>query len=104
MTSKPLDKSLFQQYAKLEANRRHIEETQKELRKILATSIEQAGTERVVLEDLGSFSLVKRKTWSYSNDVEALVKNLKEKQTSEQQDGTATFEENITMSYYPNKD
>ena len=94
------DKALFQQYAKLESDRRAIEETQKELKKILLASLTQTNADRIVIEE-GTFSTFKARKWKYSQEVEIATKDLDNLIAEEKATGKASFEESISLKFYP---
>jgi hypothetical protein len=65
-----------------------------------------AGAEKpeVTVGDLGKFCQVKGKTkWTYSPPTEALGKELKEIQKSEQANGKALAEQGIEIKFFANK-
>jgi len=100
MPESTLDKALFQQYAKLEADRRAIEETQKELKTILLQSITQEGVDRIAINE-GTFSTFRQKQWKYSPEVEIAAKDLDNLMAEEKATGRASFKESISLKFYP---
>lgn len=89
-----MNKELFEKYAKL---KRQEKVTKVELEflqpEILKQALEAIGDSKAGLElkDVGTFSIVNRKTWHYSKAVESLEKQLDDQKKKEQRT-TATFE------------
>ena len=99
-----MNKQNLLQYADLERQRREIESQQGELRKAIIEDLQSAGVEKADVKDTGVFTLVKRKTWKYSKEVLHLQEELAEAQQDEQRVGAATFEEKMTVAFYPKKE
>ena len=99
-----MNKDILLQYADLERQRRDIEAQQSELRPAILEDLVAAGVEKADVKDAGVFTLVKRKTWTYSKEVLHLQEELAEAQQDEQRVGAATFEEKMTVAFYPKKE
>ena len=105
-----MNKETLEKYADLELQGREIKAQQEELKPEIVEGIIALGKEKAVLldeeqeEQIGVFTLVKRKTWKYSKDVKSAKEDLTELQGSEQRDGTATFDEQVTLAFYPRKE
>lgn len=86
-----MNKSIYQEYAALEARKDDIEGRQKELKfqmldEMRAELVEgQTGVEL----DVGSFTLQEKITYKFSKDTQALEKVLKQKKLEEVAKGTA---------------
>ena len=99
-----MNKENLQQYAHLERQRREIEILQAEMRECILEELVAEGKEKAVLRGEGAFTLFRRKTWKYSVGVDIARDQLEERRHDEQKDGTATYEEKVTLAFYPNKE
>ena len=99
-----MNKSILLQYADLERQRRDIEAQQSALKETIIADLQAAELEKAVVQEAGVFTLVKRKLWKYSREVFHLQEVLEELQDDERHDGRATFEEKVTVAFYPNKE
>jgi len=87
-----INKELFKEYADLKIQIKSLEEKSKELEpKVL----EQMQVEEVeqVKSDFGTFSITKRKSWKYSENVKMAEDAVKAQKSLEEKEGIATFEE-----------
>ena len=99
-----MNKQILLRYADLERQRREIEIQQASLKESIIVDLSAAEIEKAVVKEIGTFTLVKRKTWKYSKEIAHLQEELAEAQQEEQRLGTATFEEKTTVAFYPNKE
>lgn len=93
-----LSKEKFSRLAELRRKSREFEE------EIALLSTELVGEMRIeevdkIETDDGSFTLVARKNWTYSEATKAMAEGLKEMQTGEKADGTATAEETFSLTF-----
>ena len=99
-----MNKKILLQYADLERQRRDIEAQQASLKETIISDLQAAEIEKAVVQEVGVFTLVKRKFWKYSKEVLSLTEELKELQNDEQRDGRAEFEEKVGVYFYPNRE
>ena len=93
-----MNKENYKLYAELEQQKKDIEEKQKKIKEeIVSEMIEQQAD--TIKADFGTFSLTKRKTWKYSDTVEKLNEQVKTQKKLEEENGTATFEENQSLMF-----
>ena len=85
-----MDRSLFEQYSRLETEKRAIEAGQAELKPQILAAIAEAGQD-IKVTGVGIFSKSERKTWTYSPALAASEAILKDSKKQEEKDGTATF-------------
>ena len=97
-----MNKKIFEQYAQLEQQRRAIEVVQKDLKAKMLDEMDSLNVDAVNI-DLGSFNVVKRKEWTYSNKVIAQEEMLKIMKADEEADGSAEFEETKGIRFNPKK-
>jgi hypothetical protein len=86
----PTDREIFEQYSRLEAEKRSIEAGQAKLKPQILEAIEKAGQD-IRVKSIGTFSKSERKTWFYSEEVQVAEDSLKELKKEEEKLGTATF-------------
>jgi len=97
-----MNKDTMELYAKLEEEKRKIEERQAEIKEEALTFLKEAGSDKIE-SDFGSFTIVARKTWKYSEKIAELDKTLKTQKKTEETDGTATAEVKESITFYPVK-
>jgi len=93
--SDPIE-ALVDTYRKLQAEEKAINEQKKELAEKLKRFLYASGETKYVLQD-GSYSvsLKVRPTWTYSDDLTALINRLNADKKTEQETGKATAIENV---------
>ena len=93
--SDPIE-ALVDTYRKLQAEEKAINEQRKELAEKLKRFLYASGETKYVLQD-GSYSvsLKVRPTWTYSDDLTALINRLNADKKTEQETGKATAIENV---------
>ena len=93
--SDPIE-ALVDTYRKLQAEEKAINEQKKELAEKLKRFLYASGETKYVLQD-GSYSvsLKVRPTWTYSDDLTALINRLNADKKTEQETGIAHAKENV---------
>lgn len=86
----------FHRYREIKQMQASLEQELEELKPNLVTLIEKHGG-KIKTRDLNAY-LIKRKTWDYSEEVEALNSQLKEKKKEEENTGIATVR---SVTIYP---
>ncbi|MDB9446844.1 hypothetical protein [Anabaena sp. CS-542/02] len=84
----------FHRYREIKQMQATLEQELEELKPNLVTLIEKHGG-KIKTRDVNAY-LVKRKTWDYSREVEALNSQLKEKKKEEENTGIATVKSVMT--------
>lgn len=97
-----LDKTLLQEYADLKVEEKRIKARIDELNPEIKQSIVDAGADKIDME-VGTFLLVIKKKWKYSEKVTTLDNQLKLFKSNEEADGTATFEEDSMLMFKAKK-
>ena len=93
--SDPIE-ALVDTYRKLQAEEKAINEQKKELAEKLKRFLYASGETKYVLQDDSySVSLKVRPTWTYSDDLTALINRLNADKKTEQETGKATAIENV---------
>lgn len=93
-----MNKSLFEQYAKLKLTEQSVKEQLDELKPAILSELATVDDQAVELE-AGVFSVVKRKRWSYTDKVKTTEQVLKELKAEEEAKGIATFVEDRTVMF-----
>ena len=92
-----MNKKLFERYAAIKMQISALEEEMEVLQPdLLAEMPEDTPVE---LENIGTFSIGKRKKWTFPKEVEVVRQKLKEEEKLSQQTGTATYEENKFITF-----
>lgn len=76
---RPVTKEDFKLYAELKAEEKRIKAAIDELNPSLRAHIESSGGDKLVIKEIGSYTISKRGTWKYSPAVEALQEDEKAK-------------------------
>jgi len=93
-----MEKETFKQYASIKNQIKELTAEAKELEPELTAEITKAGID-VVKTEFGTFSITKRKTWTYSGDVTELEDKVKIQKKEEEEKGVATFEEKTGLMF-----
>lgn len=93
-----LSREKFQEYAELKRQQKEIEAKLDELQPVLLKEMADSGNDKVDAE-FGVFTRSGKKKWKYSDGVNELEAQLKDKKKDEQADGTATFEESTYLTF-----
>lgn len=88
----------YERYLELETQKRKIEAEQTELKEKLILSFKKNKIDKQVTT-FGVFSLEQRKSWKYSEKLEALKMSIKVSEKKEQVDGTAKSEVTEYMKF-----
>lgn len=95
-----MNKPLFEKYAGLELQARAIEAEQQLIKAQLLDEMQKEDADIVEI-DTGSFSLVHRRSWTYSPAVVAMVEQLARAKKEEERKKIAECEEKITLMFKP---
>lgn len=93
-----MDKDTFQQYAKIKKQIKELTQQAKELEPELTESMLEAGADKVKTE-FGSFTIVVRKKYEYSDKVKELESSVKELKKVEEQSGIAEATESKSLMF-----
>lgn len=94
--------TLSNEVAELEHEKRKIEEQLKERKVVLLQAMQAQDLDKVELTT-GTFSLARRKYWTYSDNTKQMEEALKETQKKEQQMGIAQYEEKEELRFRSKK-
>lgn len=97
-----MTKETMELYATLEAQKREIEERQATIKDDALVFLKEQGLDKVE-SDFGSFKVVPRKTWKYTEKVAELDAATKAQKKLEEEDGSATAEVKESLTFYPAK-
>ena len=86
------------QYADLKRAEKQLKADIGVLKPIILDYMNEDATKELEAE-VGTFTIQSRRTWKYSDDVDQVESNLKEKKKIEQQEGTATYEEKDSLYF-----
>lgn len=98
-----MNKQNFIKYAEVKKEIARLTNDAKDLELLLRKEVEEAGADKVEVAEVGSFSLVSRKTWKYSEEVEKREKIIKTLKQAEEVNGDATFTETKSLRFTPTK-
>jgi hypothetical protein len=90
-----MNKELFQRYAEIKRLMKVLEE---EASGIAPQLIEEMGDNQQVELGTALFSISKRKTWTYTEDVAQARESVKNMEAREKADGSATYEETTSIT------
>jgi hypothetical protein len=96
-------KELFDEYADLKRIEKETAAKLEAIQPQLVQAMQDSGFEKIEHEQ-GSFSITKRKTWTFSSDYNVKKDELKSLEKQEQQTGTATFVEKTGLLFSPKKE
>lgn len=88
----------FKRYAEIKAQMKVLEEEGKKISESLVADLVEAGTKQIK-NTFGTFSLIERKVWTYSNHVKKLKERLQYQESLEQLNKVATFTTNKSIMY-----
>lgn len=91
-------KTLYQEYALLEAQLKEIEIKKEQLRVHILKDMIAKGAEKIET-DMGSFTVTKLKKWEYPKEVEALKDEYEAAKVQAQNTGDATFTEKESLRF-----
>ena len=97
-----MEKTIFEELANLELQKKQIELQIEETRSKVVEEMEKTKADKVET-NYGKFFFTIRKIWKYSESVKNASDNLKNLQTKEQENGTATFEEKKSLTFRAEK-
>lgn len=97
-----MKKELFQKYAELKLKVKELETEMSEISPDILAEIIEAGVDKVEM-DAGQFIIESRKTWKFSDDLENLKVEIKNKEKEEMATGVAEFEEKKFLKFLGKK-
>ena len=87
-----MTKASFDRYADIKTQIKALEEEAETLKPQILAEMHEAGSDKVEHE-FGNFVITKKKTWQFSDRYDSMKDVLKQLESDEKADGTATFEE-----------
>lgn len=97
-----MDKSKLEAYASLKVQIAELEEEAKKLNPEIVAMMQSEEADKINTE-YGSFTLEKKRTYTFSDAVELKRVDLKEMEAKEKADGTASYEENAILKFTKKK-
>ena len=97
-----MNKELLIEYGNLKIEEKKIAARISELNGQVLENILQSGADKVET-DIGAFSIITRKKWTYSDRYENKKEELNLMKTEEEADGTAEFEETSSLMFKEKK-
>ena len=98
-----MNKETIKEYADLELQKSNIEARQAEIKLAFLDSLKKLEADKVESE-FGSFRIVQRNSWKYSDKIKVLEDGVKEAKKAEETAGTATKEIKESLTFYPVKE
>jgi len=92
------EKNVYEEYAVLDAQIRALTAQKDELKVQVLEEIIENNIEKIETS-VGTFSVAKLKTWTYTDKVIELEEKFKAQKASEQSTGDATFEEKPSLRF-----
>lgn len=86
---KIMNKEILQQYANLKEQEAVIAAEITKLGPLILAEISAAGVDKVEAKDVGTFTVAKRKTWKFSEDITLAEEGLEELKRTEKANGVA---------------
>ena len=93
-----MEKQTFEAYAKIKHQIKELTAEAKELEQEILPDMIEGGIDKVKTE-FGGFTIVNRKTWTYSEKVAELSEEVKAQKKKEEEDGTAKAEEKKSLLF-----
>lgn len=93
-----MNKENLNRYAELKAQAKAIESEIEDLKPGILADMKAAEADKVDHE-AGSFVITKKKSWKFSDKVDAMKDAVKNLEADEKADGTATFEETEILMF-----
>lgn len=93
-----MNKENLDRYAELKAQIKDIESEIEELKPGILADMKAAEADKIDHE-AGSFVITKKKSWKFSDKVDAMKDAVKNLEADEKADGTATFEETEILMF-----
>jgi hypothetical protein len=98
-----MDKENLQKYAELKAQIKELEAQVEELKPGIVEYMLLAEAEKIELTGYGNFTLEKRRTWTFSPEVESFRAELKVAEGKEKAEGKASYNEVPVLKYNESK-
>ena len=98
-----MNKKKFEKYAQIKNQIRELQLEAKEIEKDVLNEMKKAGAE-IVKSDWGTFSIAKRKVWTYSPKVVDLTEKLRLLKKEEEEKGIASYTINEGIVFRPVKE
>ena len=99
-----MNKLIFENLAKLERGKKDIEIEIELARHAVIMEMKKENADTAKVTEVGTFTLTKRKKWSYSDEVKVAEGNVKNLKKVEEETGIAKFEESESLLFRPKKD
>lgn len=100
----PLLKEKFERYAELKKQIKELTYEMEDLQPEVQAMLEEIGPDaKVELPEVGAFSFMRKKKWTYSEAVSEKTVELKTLKDTEEADGTAQYEENLILIFKEKK-
>ena len=93
-----MNKENYKNYADVKNQIKELENKAKEIEVIILDEMKSQEIDSVK-SDFGTFSLTKRKTWKYTDEVLKLSDVVKQQKEKEETEGIATFEEKVGLLF-----
>ena len=93
-----MKKEIFKEYSDIKNKIKLLTDKAKSIEVQVKNEMEEQNVDQVK-SDFGIFSFIKRKKWTYSENVAKKENEFKELKKQEESDGTATFEEIKGLMY-----
>ena len=95
-----MNRTLLEQYATLKIKQKQIEAELDMMQPQVLTEIRAISVDQpVMLENVGTYSITKKKKWQFSEAVMDLKVKVTDMETQEKADGTAKFEEQEVLVF-----
>lgn len=92
------DDKLYEEYAVLNAQIKDLKNKQDELRSVILESMVATGVDKIATS-VGSFSVSKLKSWTYTPATVQMLEDIKAVKATEESTGEATFEEKPSLRF-----
>ena len=94
-----MNKELFEKLADLRVAEREIKAKIEEILPEINASVEDLDSGTIIESPSGTFTVTKRRTWTYSEGLEKLEEQVKKEKKLEEQKGIATYVEKPTVIF-----
>jgi len=98
-----MQKETLELYASLKAQISELEAQVDELKPQIVEYMLLSEAEKIELKGFGNFTLEKRRTWTFSPEVESMRADIKEAEGKEKAEGKASYNEVPVLKYNASK-
>lgn len=98
-----MNKEDIKEYADLELQKKVLEARQEEIKSLLLSQLIELKADKVE-SDFGSFKIVERNSWKYSEAVRKIESQVKDLKKVEELSGEATSEKKKSLTFYSIKE